>query len=98
MLVSIQRAGRLIYYAAFLLVLFAAMTSISTAKVACIRLTSEHTADTTDCEEGEGSSGCGCHAGPYPFENSAGGANWAWAIILMTILIRKSGRSRNNDC
>ena len=48
MLVSIQRAGGLIYYAAVLLILFTAMTSISTAKVACIRLTSEHTADTTD--------------------------------------------------
>ena len=48
MLVSSQRPGRLIYSATFLLILSAAMTSISTAKVTCIRLTSEHTADTTD--------------------------------------------------
>ena len=48
MLVSSQRPGRLIYSAIFVLVLSAAMTGISTAKVACIRLTSEHTADMTD--------------------------------------------------
>ncbi|MBA7477758.1 hypothetical protein ES707_13172 [subsurface metagenome] len=48
MLISIQRAGGLIYYAAVLLILFTAMRSSSVAKVACIRLTSEHTADTTD--------------------------------------------------
>ena len=48
MLVSIQRAGGLIYYVAVPLILFTAITSISTAKVACIRLTSEHTAETTD--------------------------------------------------
>jgi len=45
---SSQRSGRWIYSAAFFLILFAVMTSISTAKVACIRLTSEHTADMTD--------------------------------------------------
>ena len=48
MLVSNQRPGGLIYYAAVLLILFAAMTSASVANVTCIRLTSEHTADTTD--------------------------------------------------
>ena len=48
MLVSNQKPGRLIYYATVLLILFAAMTSASVAKVACIRLTSEHAADTTD--------------------------------------------------
>ena len=48
MSVSSQNTGRLIYYATILLILFAAMTSASVAKVVCIRLTSEHTADTTD--------------------------------------------------
>jgi len=47
MLISNQRLTRTSYYATFL-ILFAGMTSVSTAKVACIRLTSEHTADTTD--------------------------------------------------
>ncbi|MHC4438086.1 MAG: hypothetical protein ACYS3S_12055 [Planctomycetota bacterium] len=42
-----QRQVRKICYSTAL-ILLAGMTSISTAKVACIRLTSEHTADTTD--------------------------------------------------
>jgi ABC-type enterochelin transport system permease subunit len=37
----------LIYYAAVLIILLSWMTSTSVAKVVCIRLTSEHTADTT---------------------------------------------------
>jgi len=48
MLISSQRPGRLICSAIFFLILPAVMTSVSSAKVACIRLTSEHTADTTD--------------------------------------------------
>jgi len=48
MLLSSQKHGRLIYSVIIFLILSAAMTSISTAKVACIRLTSEHTADMTD--------------------------------------------------
>jgi hypothetical protein len=48
MLVSSQRPGRPIYYAIIPFMLLALMTSSSVAKVACIRLTSEHTADMTD--------------------------------------------------
>ena len=48
MLISSQRHVRLIYSAIFFLILSAVMTSVSSARVACIRLTSEHTADTTD--------------------------------------------------
>jgi hypothetical protein len=48
MLVSSQMSDRPIYYATALLILLAVVTSASVAKVACIRLTSEHTADTTD--------------------------------------------------
>ena len=48
MLVSSQRSKRQIYYAIIFFVVLALMTSSSAAKVACIRLTSEHTADLTD--------------------------------------------------
>jgi len=47
MFVLSQRPARSIYYTT-VLILLAGMTSISVAKVACIRLTSEHTADVTD--------------------------------------------------
>lgn len=43
-----QRPGRPIYYAIIPLMLLALATNSSIAKVACIRLTSEHTADVTD--------------------------------------------------
>jgi len=48
MLVSSQSPGRQIYYSIIFFMLLALMTSSSVAKVACIRLTSEHTADMTD--------------------------------------------------
>jgi len=48
MLISSQRRVRLVYCAILFLILPAVTTSVSSAKVACIRLTSEHNADTTD--------------------------------------------------
>ncbi len=48
MLVSNQRPRTLIYYVIILFMLLALMTGSSVSKVACIRLTSEHTADVTD--------------------------------------------------
>ncbi|MBN2593108.1 MAG: hypothetical protein JXA81_06350, partial [Sedimentisphaerales bacterium] len=48
MLVLNQKLVTPIYYVTILIMLLASMTSSSVAKVACIRLTSEHTADMTD--------------------------------------------------
>jgi len=43
-----QRQEKIIYYTAILFVLLPSFISVSVAKVACIRLISEHTADMTD--------------------------------------------------
>jgi len=48
MLISSKTHVRLIHSAILILIILTAITSVSSARVACIRLTSEHTADTTD--------------------------------------------------